>query len=63
LIVGTSLLGAYSTVRGVSFIFGYFPSEAEIFMQLQNEEESEFDMWVLLYLVAIIAAFVLGFNF
>lgn len=40
-LVMTSIIGSYAFMRGLSYFFGGFPSEAELYHQLKEEESIE----------------------
>jgi hypothetical protein len=62
IIVMTSLIGSYFTVRGVSLFVGGFPDEVEIFNQVANKDYKVTNEF-LYYLGGIMTLFALGTYF
>jgi len=58
-ILVTSLIGAYLTVRGVSMFFGGFPNEVSLYQEISNGTAS-FSYWFLGYLSAIMILTIVG---
>jgi len=54
----TSLIGAYSVIRGISLFAGYFPSEYSLYSSIFNGEslsiEWEFYLYVLSFIILIV---------
>lgn len=63
-LVATSLIGAYCTVRGLSIILGKYPDETYVTKLIMNKEFNQlgraFGGTAMLYLVAMACLFVLG---
>jgi len=59
-IFGTSLIGSYSFIRGISIFAGHYPNEVMIFNQLSNGVKPELDGYFYLYFSGIVVMFVLG---
>jgi hypothetical protein len=62
-ILATSLVGAYSFIRGISMFAGGFPNELVLFQQLANNVVPKLGWEFYVYLVAIIILFILGSIF
>lgn len=64
LVIGTSFIGAYAIVRGISFMAGHFPDERQIIDLIKHGEwaqvEKMMDWQVYVYLVCIILLGILG---
>jgi hypothetical protein len=63
MIFGTSFIGSYIFIRGISLFAGHYPSESEVIAQLQHGIEPEFEWKFYLYLVAILVMFIAGSKF
>lgn len=60
IIISTSLLGSYITVRTLSVIFGGFPNEYELNRDLQTQTLDSIPWIFYLYLALIVILFVIG---
>jgi len=52
LVLGTSLLGSYCFLRGISSFIGHFPSEMTTFKSIINNERLVMDPWYFCYIGA-----------
>ena len=59
-IYGTSLLGSYIFIRGLSLFFGGFPNEYLIYNSLKNNLELNLPFQFYLYLLLIVILFMQG---
>jgi len=63
-IFSTSLIGAYSIVRGISLYAGGFPNEGVVISLIKNNETEQLNQlftWrVYVYLAAILLTFIIG---
>ena len=57
--VASILIGAYMIIRGLSFIYGGYPNEAEVLLQL-SDEKLQFSGLVSLYFMHFISLFLTG---
>ena len=63
LIFGTSLLGSYAFIRGISLFAGHFPNEILVMQQLSQGQKPDFDNIFYAYMASIVVLFVLGSVF
>jgi hypothetical protein len=59
-IYGTSFIGSYIFIRGISLFAGKYPSEIVVYGQLSHGIKPEFEWQFYAYLAAIIVIFILG---
>ena len=62
-IYGTAFIGSYCFIRGISLFCGHYPSEVEMYAQINNGMKPEFEWEFYIYLAAIVFMFVLGFKY
>lgn len=60
LILGTSLIGSYSFIRGISLFAGHFPNEVLIMQQLSEGHKPDFDNYFYAYMVGLVVMFIGG---
>lgn len=63
IIVSTSFIGSYVTVRSFSLIFGGFPNEFQLNLNINTQTLSSFPWQFYIYFAAIIGLFVFGMMF
>ena len=59
-IVATSFIGSYLTVRSISILLGGFPNEFEINSRMKNRSVMNFGYLFYIYMISIILLFILG---
>jgi hypothetical protein len=69
LIFGTSIIGGYLVIRGISFVVGNYPNESQLFDLIKHEEWEQFENisnkyvylylggWILLSIIGIIVQY------
>jgi hypothetical protein len=57
IIYGTSFIGSYALVRGISLLAGNYPSEAETWFLLKHNMTSEYDFKFYVYLILMLIIF------
>ena len=69
LIFGTSIIGGYLVIRGISFVVGNYPNESQLFDLIKHEEWEQFEQisnkyvylylggWILLSIIGIIVQY------
>ena len=60
LIFGTSLIGSYSFIRGISLFAGHFPNEILVMQQLAQGQNPHFDYYFYAYMGGLVVMFVCG---
>ena len=63
LVLGTSFIGSFLIVRGVSFYLGGYPNEFELFNEIQVGDIDNVPWTAYLYVAAMVVLSVLGILF
>ena len=63
IIVGTSFIGSYLTVRGISFYLGGYPNEFQMYNDIQVGDLDNVPYTMYLYIVGMIVLSILGIFF
>lgn len=63
IIISTSFVGSYLTVRSLSLIFGGFPNEFELNLNINTSTLTSFPWQFYVYFILIIILFILGVIF
>lgn len=63
IIVSTSFIGSYITIRSISLIFGGFPNEFQLNMNINTQTLVNFPWQFYIYFAAIIGLFIFGMSF
>ncbi len=61
-IIGSSILGAYLFIRGISLFAGHYPSEFLIYQEAANGVNAEFEWQFLVYVVCMVIMALIGMK-
>lgn len=62
-IVATSFIGSYISVRSISILLGGFPNEFEINLRMKTRSNSSFGWRFYIYMILIIVLFIFGMGY